>query len=94
MTTDDFSPKAPLLSYLDLVTHGKMEMKIFCDNFEHVYNMELNKAELNPSEAKAFARLFEKVAWFSLIGNCFFGVARERAWGLTQCSLEVKDDYT
>jgi hypothetical protein len=65
MNNDDFSPKARLLSYLDLFTQGKMEVQTFCDSFEHVYNMELDKAELNTTEAKAFSSLFNKVVWFS-----------------------------
>jgi len=62
---NEFSPKARLLSYLDLFLTGKMGAQTFCDSFEHVYNMELDKADLSPVEAKAFSGLFDKIVWYS-----------------------------
>ena len=67
MSNDDFSPKGRLLTYLDLFARGEMDASLFAGNFEQVYNLELNKADLSPAEAAAFASLFEKVAWFSPI---------------------------
>jgi hypothetical protein len=67
MSEDDFSPRGRLLAYLDLFVRGEMDAQSFAGNYEQVYNLELNKAELSSVEATAFAGLFEKVAWFSPI---------------------------
>jgi hypothetical protein len=37
----------------------------FCADFEHIYNLELDKGTLTPAEMEAFASLFESVIWFS-----------------------------
>lgn len=67
MNETDFSPRSRLLRYLDLFVKGEMDAESFCGSFEQVYNLELNKADLDPVEAKVLASLFEKVAWFSPI---------------------------
>lgn len=65
MSSDDHQPRARLLTYLDLFVAGEMNATTFAGNFEQVYNLELENAELAQPEAAAFADLFEKVAWFS-----------------------------
>ncbi|MDB6167386.1 MAG: hypothetical protein JWM88_250 [Verrucomicrobia bacterium] len=67
MNKDEFSPRNRLLTYLDLFVRGAMDAPSFAGNFEQVYNLELNKADLSATEAAAFANLFEKVAWFTPI---------------------------
>jgi hypothetical protein len=44
---------------------GTMDTETFCIQFEHTYNMELDKRTLSSSEAKAFGDLFEEVIWYS-----------------------------
>jgi hypothetical protein len=43
----------------------KLSVRSFCSQFEHIYNLELDKAELSDAEAQAFAALFDKVVWYS-----------------------------
>jgi hypothetical protein len=47
------------------VLAGKLRIAEFCSQFEHVYNMELDKRTLLSDEAEAFAELFEQVIWYS-----------------------------
>lgn len=42
-----------------------LNVESFCQQFEHTYNMELDKGCLAPVEANAFAALFEQVVWYS-----------------------------
>jgi hypothetical protein len=44
---------------------GLLRTEDFCSQFEHAYNLELDKAELSERERLAFAPLFEVVVWFS-----------------------------
>ncbi len=62
---EDHSPKARLLSYLELFLKGQMEVQIFCASIEMVYNVELDKRDLNAFEAIAFKDLFNTTAWYS-----------------------------
>lgn len=45
--------------------NGTLDTETFCIQFEHTYNMELDKKTLLPSEAQAFGDLFEQVIWYS-----------------------------
>lgn len=67
MSTDDLTPRARLLTYLELFVAGQMSAETFAGHFEHVYSFELPKNDLRQAEADALAVLFEKVAWFSPI---------------------------
>lgn len=44
---------------------GAIDTGTFCAQFEHTYNMELDKGTLSNSEAQAFGELFERVIWYS-----------------------------
>jgi len=44
---------------------GKLETESFCAQFEHTYNLELDKSTLSPAEAASFGALFEQVVWYS-----------------------------
>jgi hypothetical protein len=44
---------------------GALNTETFCIQFEHTYNMELDKKTLSASEALAFSDLFERVIWYS-----------------------------
>jgi hypothetical protein len=44
---------------------GGLNTETFCIQFEHTYNMDLDKRTLLPSEAQAFGDLFEQVIWYS-----------------------------
>lgn len=46
---------------------GLLDTESFCSQFEHTYNMELDKKALTVGEADAFAALFEQVIWYSPI---------------------------
>ncbi|HEX4341010.1 MAG TPA: hypothetical protein VH062_34110 [Polyangiaceae bacterium] len=45
--------------------NGTMDVEPFCTQFEHTYNLELDKRTLSPAEAQAFGELFEEVIWYS-----------------------------
>ena len=44
---------------------GTLGTEAFCAQFEHTYNLELDKSTLAPAEAAAFGSLFEHVIWYS-----------------------------
>jgi hypothetical protein len=44
---------------------GVLDTERFCAQFEHTYNLELDKSTLTPDEAVAFGALFEQVVWYS-----------------------------
>jgi len=44
---------------------GKLDTEAFCAQFEHTYNLELDKSTLTPAEAAAYGPLFQQVVWFS-----------------------------
>jgi hypothetical protein len=44
---------------------GTLDTGSFCSQFEHTYNMELDKRTLTANEAAAFGPLFEEVIWYS-----------------------------
>ncbi len=44
---------------------GTMDVRSFTSQFEHTYNIELDKRTLTPAEAAAFGALFEEVIWYS-----------------------------
>jgi hypothetical protein len=59
---------APRLRLHQLIAEfrtGALEAGSFCSQFEHTYNMELDKKTLTSAEAEAFAALFEQVVWYS-----------------------------
>lgn len=47
------------------VIDGSYEVKIFCDEFERIYNFETDKAQLTEQEKRGFEELFRMVARFS-----------------------------
>lgn len=44
---------------------GHLEVTSFCDQFEKMYNLDLDKGVLSPVEAEAFRVLFDKIVWYS-----------------------------
>ena len=59
------TPQLRLRRLIDECRSGLLDLVSFCDQFEHTYNMELDKKSLSPAEADAFAPLFEQVVWYS-----------------------------
>ena len=59
------SAPARLRRLLEEYRRGTLEVGAFCSEFEHTYNMELNKRTLSPVESEAFGALFEEVVWYS-----------------------------
>jgi hypothetical protein len=44
---------------------GGIDTETFCIQFEHTYNLELDKRTLLAAEAQAFSEVFEQVIWYS-----------------------------
>lgn len=47
------------------VKRGDVSVLAFCENFERLYNFELDRKSLSEKQKGAFADLFNKVVWFS-----------------------------
>ncbi len=43
----------------------KIDAEYFCDAYENLYNLKLDKDVLSPSEYQIFARIFDSVVWYS-----------------------------
>jgi 16S rRNA G527 N7-methylase RsmG len=54
-----------LLGLITKFREMTLDAETFCSQFEHAYNMELDKKTLSLVESRAFAELFEQVIWFS-----------------------------
>ena len=59
------SPQVRLHRLIAEFRAGSLDAESFCPQFEHIYNMELDKRTLPAAEAEVFAALFEQVIWFS-----------------------------
>ena len=44
---------------------NKISTPLFCRNFEHAWNFDVELRDLTASEYKTFSLLFDEVAWFS-----------------------------
>ena len=55
------SPQVRLHRLIAEFRAGSLDTESFCLQFEHTYNMELDKRALTAGEAEAFAALFEQV---------------------------------
>ena len=59
------APKLRLHRLLHQFRARALGTQDFCTQFEHTYNLELDKSTLSSNEAAAFGPLFEEVIWFS-----------------------------
>ena len=62
---DPATAKARLFALVRRFRQRKLSTLSFCDQFEHIYNRELDKRALSEPEASALRRLFDKVVWYS-----------------------------
>ncbi len=62
---DPATAKKRLSDLVRRLGEKKLSVHSFCSQFEHIYNLELDKDELSEAETKAFASLFDKVVWYS-----------------------------
>jgi hypothetical protein len=44
---------------------GGIDTPVFCSNFEHAFNFDVDRRALTPLESDAFQRLFDEVVYFS-----------------------------
>ncbi len=65
MTNVERAPRERLYWLIESFESGALDVAVFCREFEHTYNLELDKTTLSPIEASAFSDLFEKVIWYS-----------------------------
>jgi hypothetical protein len=59
------SARLRLQELLEHLRRRTIDVEMFCTEFERIYNLELDKDTLTPSEAKVFSALFEHVIWYS-----------------------------
>jgi len=61
------TPRLRLHRLLREFLAGALGTEAFCAQFEHTYNLDLDKTTLSSREAAAFGQLFEDVVWYSPI---------------------------
>lgn len=61
------SPRVRLHRLIGEFRAGSLDADSFCPQFEHTYNIEIDKRTLTPAEAEVFAAVFEQVVWYSPI---------------------------
>lgn len=54
-----------LYQLIELAKCRELSIKDFCEFYEKIYNLELDKNSLSPTESAAFSKLFDSVVWFS-----------------------------
>lgn len=59
------TPRLRLHRLVHELRAGSLGIEAFCAQFEHTYNLELDKSTLSPDEAAAFSQLFEQVVLYS-----------------------------
>ena len=57
--------RAKLVMLLDGLISGSLSTSEFCENYEHTWNFELKRGELEPREAEIFNAVFDIVVWYS-----------------------------
>ena len=57
--------KQQLYDLIKMYLSKKIDTQYFCDTFEDIYNLKLNKNELSSAEHKIFDRIFDRVVWYS-----------------------------
>lgn len=62
---DKMSKKDQLYYVLKTFLKGEYQTTDFCDNYERIYNLELDKKVLNTVEKESFEKLFNTVVYFS-----------------------------
>ncbi len=65
MSTDDHDARGRLRKLIELVLAAQVSVEHFCDAFETIYNLELDRSTLTSEEAPAFAAIFDRVVWYS-----------------------------
>jgi hypothetical protein len=57
--------RAKLYWLIDLYASGHHDVRTFCREFEHAYNLEVDRSELSAKEQQVFGGLFDKVVFYS-----------------------------
>lgn len=65
MTDIDATPKARLRSLMRQLANGSVSVGPFCEAFETIYNLELDKRDLTDEEALAMGTIFDRIVWYS-----------------------------
>jgi hypothetical protein len=58
-------PRSKVYQLLTDLMRGRLSVLDFCDQFEVVYNLEVDRENLSVAERVALDELFKKVVWFS-----------------------------
>jgi hypothetical protein len=54
-----------LKNIIEDVISGRMSVVSFCDEFESIFNIEIDKSTLVSNDLRAFSDLFDVVVWYS-----------------------------
>ena len=62
---EQIGPRQKLHELVRLVSTDAIQIDDFCRQFEALYNLQLDKKELDDVESTAFRALFDNVVWYS-----------------------------
>jgi hypothetical protein len=65
MSANDHDARGRLRKLVELLLAGTVSVAHFCEAFERIYNLELDRSTLTAAEAPAFAAIFDRVVWYS-----------------------------
>jgi hypothetical protein len=54
---------------IDDLVENNISVLDFCDKFERIYNIDIDKSKISSNELKIYASIFEKVIWYSPLKN-------------------------
>ncbi len=61
----DAGARGRLLELIEMALSDAISVQDFCDRFETVYNLQLDKSALGPDEAPVLKGVFDKIVWYS-----------------------------
>jgi hypothetical protein len=61
----DAGARGRLLGLIEMALADAISVQDFCDRFETIYNLELDKSDLRPDEAPVLKAVFDKIVWYS-----------------------------
>lgn len=65
MTNSNVASRADLLAAITAYRRGNLSTVEFCDAFERLYNLEVDKHTLAPADRVVFQTLFDEIVWYS-----------------------------
>ena len=63
--SDQNTPADRLKKLIELLLEQQLDVSTFCEQFESIYNFELERNHASPEKWAAFEELFNKVVYYS-----------------------------